>query len=250
VSTHNGSFDEDPDGDPRREADRGLAPDELPPRVPVAWIAGGLSAALLASLVAIGVLLWRAAPSELSGSMPDVRAGVHLLPVARELPEFHLRDQSGEPFERSRLEGRWSLLFFGYTSCPDVCPTTLQSLAQIKPELEAAGDVQVVFVSVDPARDPVERLREYVGFFDPSFEGVTGSKEEIDGLTGELGVYYAVRAPESDQPADAGYLVDHASSLFLIDPEARLHALLDDPRDGAAFVERLRRAQAVRRGSS
>jgi len=176
---------------------------------------------------------------------PEVGEGATVLPDPIVLPDFSLLDQDGRSFTRSDLEGQWSLLFFGYSYCPDVCPVVLSELARVQGVLredpEAGALPQVYFVSVDPARDTPERLREYVPFFDPAFRGLTGTPDEIAVLTRPLGVYHQAR-----EPGERGdYLVDHSSKLWLIDPRGRYRALLDDPHDPRPFLELLGRIRAL-----
>jgi len=200
---------------------------------------------LLGLIVGFGVYLWTLA----SPDVPDFGDAAHVLPVPVELPDFALVDQRGEAFDRSRLEGHWSLLFFGYTYCPDVCPITLQSLGRVRKLLDgeggAAAATQMVFVSVDPARDSVPRLAEYVAFFFPSLVGATGDPGEIDRLTAAVGVFH--QEAQGERPDE--YLVDHSSSLYLVDPRARLHAVLHEPRDVPEFVDLLRKVEAFERSS-
>lgn len=190
------------------------------------------------ALALFGVALWRAVPPD----APEFKEDVHVLAVPLDIADFELVDHLGDPFTRASLSGRWSLLFFGYTYCPDVCPVTLQSLVPVQSQLGAPGDPRVVFVSVDPARDDVARMAEYVGFFHPRYLGVTGEPEQIESLTRAVGAYNAAREPE---PGADGYLVDHASSLFFIGPDARLRAVLHEPAEPAPFVDLLRRIQAL-----
>jgi protein SCO1/2 len=204
-------------------------------------VAIALIALIGAALVAFGVYVATLSFPQAA----DVGAGAQLLAVPQPLPAFALVDHEGAGFDRSRLVGGWSLLFFGYTHCPDVCPFVLQELGRVA-ELarETAGPdalPQVVFVSVDPDRDPSDRLREYVHFFDPSFIGVTGSDAELARLARSVGAFYERR--DGEDPAS--YLVDHSSTLFLVDPQARLFAVLDDPHDPREFVELLGRVMTV-----
>lgn len=204
-----------------------------------------ITVATIGLLCAFAAALWTVAPP----AAPDVGEGATVLPVPLEIPDFSLTDHRGEPFDRGRLEGSWSLLFFGYTYCPDICPLTLQSLAPVQdllarePRTQAAA-VQVVFVSVDPERDPVGRMNEYVAFFHPDLIGATGESEQLERLTQAVGAHSRRSEPEAE---GSGYLVDHAASLFLVDPRARLVALLNDPHDPEEFVELLARVQKARK---
>jgi protein SCO1/2 len=155
--------------------------------------------------------------------------------AGRALPDVVLVDQDGRAFDSDRLRGRWSILFFGFTHCPDVCPTTLATLAAARralSDLPADEQPAVVLVSVDPGRDTPARLGEYVRFFDGSFTGVTGDPATLDTLTRALGV--AVLAGEPD--ASGNYTIDHTATLFLVNPEAALVAVFGLPHtpDGIA----------------
>ncbi len=151
-----------------------------------------------------------------------------LLDSPRPMPEMNLIDQAGQPFGVERLRGHWTFLFFGFTNCPDICPTTLATLAAVRSELAdlpAAERPAVVLVSVDPARDTPAMLARYVRHFDPSFTGVTGDAASIDALTRELGVAVMIGAPA----ADGSYTVDHTAAIFLIDPDAAWTAVFGMP---------------------
>ncbi|MEZ5582836.1 MAG: SCO family protein [Candidatus Competibacteraceae bacterium] len=157
---------------------------------------------------------------------PEIN-GIYISP-SREVEDFELTDQSGQPFTEAELKDHWSLLFFGYTFCPDVCPTTLAQLNQFYSRLAVQGvdeDVTVWMISVDPARDTVERLKEYTAFFNPKFGGATGDREEIDKLAQQFGVYYKIHDPE---PGADYYLVDHSAAVIVINPDARLQAVLTE----------------------
>lgn len=163
-----------------------------------------------------------------------------VLPEPRKLGDFSLADQHGEPFSIERLRGRWSLLFFGFTYCPDICPSTLYDLRQVSDTL-ADGDAseaapQVVFVSVDPERDSPERLGEYVSWFGPDFVGVTGAPEQLALLAQRVGVAYRV---EEHAPGSQDYSVDHSASVFLTDPQGRLHGVFPAPVEAGAMAHDL-----------
>ena len=142
------------------------------------------------------------------------------------------------PLALADLRGRHVVLFFGYTSCPDVCPTTLSRLAEA---FRQAGEgiereVQVVFVSVDPERDTAERASRYAAAFHPSFAGVTGTEEEVHTVASAYGIYYA-RVPLE---GDAGYTVDHTATLTVLDPEGRVRLLWSFAVEPAGMAEDLR----------
>lgn len=153
-----------------------------------------------------------------------------LVATPQPVPDFTLTSAAG-PVSLSDFAGQYVFLYFGYTFCPDVCPATLSNLAGVRQELGADGDkMQVLMISVDPERDTPEVLEEYVAHFDPTFLGITGSKEEIDAAGEPLGIYYEIH----EGSAASGYLVDHTARTFLIDPEgnARVAYPHDAPREG------------------
>jgi protein SCO1/2 len=160
-----------------------------------------------------------------------------LWPQSKALTAFALEDHHREAFTLDRVTGRWTLLFFGYTHCPDVCPVTLSVLKNVIARMaEADADAelpQVVFVSVDPERDTLEHLASYVSHFNPGFLGVTGSDEKLAVLTRQLGILYLRTEPN----ADGDYLMDHTAAVFLIDPRGHLVALFQAPH----AVERIAR---------
>lgn len=159
------------------------------------------------------------------------------LPGGKPLPDFELLDHHNQPFDKQRLQGQWTFVFFGYTYCPDACPMALATLNATLEELqdqEAGPLPQVVMVSVDPARDSTERLAEYVPYFNPDFLGATGSDEELTRLTRDLGIVYVVREPA---PGGSGYLVDHSTAILLINPEGELQAIFSQPHLPQSIAE-------------
>lgn len=148
----------------------------------------------------------------------DIESGT-LLQQPRAIEDFRLADSAGEAFTRARLQGRWSLVFAGFTFCPDVCPNTLALLKGVKARLDAQQrPLQVVFVSVDPERDTPEKLGQYVHYFDPAFVGATGPNEELDKLARSLSLVYAKVPGDSPQ----NYTMDHSAALVLINPQAQV----------------------------
>ncbi len=203
--------------------------DSAKPSFAQSLIALGLALALSGAFLA-----WRHWPAPMpalppSGQLPAAT----LIDDTQPLPAFALH-RSGGVLTNADLLGRWTLLDFGYTFCPDICPTTLATLKDIETRLVAIGVAapQVVFVSVDPARDTPERLADYVHFFDPSFIGATGSDAELAALAKHLGVQYQ-RHDETDKQH---YTVDHGAVVYLIGPQGRLKATFSWPHDPAAIV--------------
>ncbi len=143
------------------------------------------------------------------------------------MPATRLVAQDGAPFDRTALQGHWSLLFFGFTHCPGICPMTLSTLAQVRKELDRLAPEErphVVFVSVDPDRDTPQQVAAYLPQFDSSFVGVTGTSSAIDEFTAALGVAHK----KIDAGAD-DYMVDHTAAIMLVDPKGRRVAVFSPP---------------------
>ncbi len=158
----------------------------------------------------------------------DLRAAT-LFPTPRALSDFQMEKATGEPFTLENLQGQWSLLFFGFTNCPDVCPDTLAMLAQSMEQLRLMRREelpQVVFVSVDPDRDYGDLLADYVSWFDPEFVAVTGAEEQLQALTRQLGIVYWRETPDE---RTGFYNVDHSAAVLIIDPQGRLHGRFGHP---------------------
>ena len=155
-------------------------------------------------------------------------------PVARAVQPFELIDHHSGVFDNAALEQRWSFLFFGYTYCPDVCPTTLSVLNSIAQRLQDVDDdIRFVMVTVDPARDTPERLAEFVTYFNGDFLGVTGTDQGLEQLTRQLGILYE-RVQQG--PGSESYLMDHTAAVFLFDPDGRYHAVFTPPLSVEAIV--------------
>jgi protein SCO1 len=172
-------------------------------------------------------------PSDLSG----LHATVFSNP--RAIQPFTLVDHTGKVFDNRTLEGRWSFVFFGYTHCPDVCPTTLSVLNGVARKLKADKDrIQFVFISIDPGRDTPGQLGQFVSYFNGSFVGVTGTEDEINALTRQLGVIYAKVAenPGADESGTDNYLMDHSASVLLFDPAGHFHAVFTPPLDATGMA--------------
>ncbi len=198
-----------------------------------------LALVLGAVVVAVAAIQW-AVHSMRSGELARVprlsSPKVSLLPQPRALPDFQLTSHRGAPFGAADLKGAWTFLFFGYTHCPDVCPTTLTVLNGVAQQLEKghAGlpRTQFVFVSVDPGRDTVEQLGRYIPYFNREFIGLTGSDAQINALTQTLGIMHA-REPGGDA---SDYQIRHAASVLLLDPASRWHATFAAPHNSSEIA--------------
>ncbi len=154
---------------------------------------------------------------------PGLRSGVFDPP--RVAPDFALRGSNGAEVKLSNYKGKVVALGFGYSSCPDICPTTLFYLAQAREKLGAAGkDFQVVYVTVDPERDNEERLRKYLSSYDKSFIGATGTPEQLAAVRNLYGIQVARQPPLAGNPSM--YFIHHSSFVYLIDRAGKLRAMM------------------------
>lgn len=162
---------------------------------------------------------------------------------------FQLVDTSGRTVGQELLKGKWSVMFFGFTHCPDVCPTTLDLLAQVHTVLKKTPPYgtqgQVVFVSVDPERDTPAQLAQYVHYFHKDFIGVTGADSDLKPLTQALGVLFMKVAQGGPD-----YTVDHSAGIFFIDPAGRLVSVLTPPHTADAVIARFKAVSAFILGKS
>lgn len=186
--------------------------------------------ALLVLLLGVGsgLILTQSQPP--AGDRPPIplESGT-LIPETRPMAPFTLTDHRGQPFTETSVQGHWYLLSFGYTHCPDICPTTLAMLARLNDRLRQQApdmDIRTAFVSIDPERDTTQVLADYVPYFNPDFIGVTGAPEEIGKLTGQLGILYE-RVKSGD--SQMGYLMDHSASIILLNPQGEFQALFSAP---------------------
>lgn len=157
---------------------------------------------------------------------------VQLLPSPKDLPEFSLENHGGEIADTSMFRGQWSLVFFGFTSCPDFCPLELQKLGKLLNLMGAGDDLQVVFVSVDPERDGPEKLANYVSFFHPHIIGLRGENSALAAFAQFFGAAYdrsviidskLLSVPAGiNMPSNAGdqYVVNHSTRVFVVNPNA------------------------------
>ena len=146
----------------------------------------------------------------------------------KQVPAFSLLQGNNEPLTEADLQGKWSVLFFGFTNCPDICPVTLSEMNGVVAQLaeESVQVPQVIFITVDPVRDTVEKMAEYVAYFNKEFIAGSGDLTDITVLTRKLGVVASYTASSA---GDNTYTVDHTASMLVIDPELRVRAKLNPP---------------------
>jgi protein SCO1 len=174
----------------------------------------------------LGLFLARALHEPRAVPLP-VAENATILSQPRALPALDLVDQDARPLPEDHFRTGWTIVFFGFTQCPDICPTTLALLAQTKKQLAdlpESGQPQVLLISVDPERDTPAILKSYVTFFDPSFMGATGTLEGVQGAASAFSVPY-----QKTPLPGGGYTLDHGAGLFIVAPDGRLAAYSSPP---------------------
>ena len=206
-----------------------------------------VSRMLLITLITItaaasAALVWKLRSEQ--PRLPPAELESAILSEPLPLQPFTLIDQEGNPLNLENLKGHWTLLFFGYTHCPDICPTTLSVLKGVAEKLagdpELAASTRTLFVSVDPRRDTPAQLKQYLAYFDPAFIAATGNRGEIDNLTTQVGAIYMF---EGDTSRD-DYIVNHSASILLIDPQGRFYARFNPPHTASGIADIYRRIRA------
>ncbi len=212
-------------------------------------------------ILLLGVMLFALGGCQQADEIPETEAAF-VLPEVVTLADFKLTHLRLGEYGIDNTKGQWSLFFFGYTHCPDVCPTELFMMAEMMRAIEKSPAVvvqppHVVFVSLDPQRDTPEALQQYAAFYHRSFIGITGTQSTVDRFSQEIGVFYervyhrngdvVTLDPEEAIPADLenSYLINHSASIFLLNPEGELHAIFAPPHD----PDRMNRDLAVIQGA-
>ena len=158
---------------------------------------------------------------------PPVTENATVMQPPRAIPALDLLDEDGQPFGADSLRGRWTVVFFGFTYCPDVCPTTLTTLAQMNKQLTdlpSTARPRVMLFTVDPERDTAERLKAYVQFFDAGFGAATGTLPAVEQAAAAFAIPFA-KVPL----AEGGYTMDHGAGVFFVGPDGNVHAYSSPP---------------------
>ncbi|GHA08739.1 hypothetical protein GCM10008090_18260 [Arenicella chitinivorans] len=168
---------------------------------------------------------------------PDFEKTI-LLPQPKPITMVPFSTHLDQPFDAVDWQGRWSIVFYGFTNCPDVCPTTMQTLKQVKADLVTAGvwqNFRIIMVSVDPKRDTSERLAQYVPFFDAEFIGLRADTESTTEFAKQMGILFI----NGQDSGEANYDVDHSASIILIDPQARYAGVMTAPHSAEIMTRDL-----------
>lgn len=176
---------------------------------------------------------------------PSVIQGA-IYPKAKVINNFKLQSHLSEEFTKNDFLKHWSLIFVGYTHCPDVCPTTMAVMNQVVEFMQQQQLVapQIIFLSIDPERDSAAILKPYVSYFNSDFIGLTGSLDEVKKFSRELNAVFRKSAGASGDISNDDYLMDHSSALMLINPQGNLQAILTAPHTPANIIESIINTQA------
>ena len=192
--------------------------------------------ALMLILVTLGIYLQQQ-NKRTSDTLPEFE-NLIVLPKPKALGEVNFQTHTGQPFSQQNLLGKWTILFFAFTNCPDICPSTLHTLKQVKSQLEPTGAwdaFQVAMITVDPERDSLERMRQYVPFFDKEFIGLRGALSYTEQFAKNVGILFFKR----DVLENGEYDVDHGASLILVNPEGLYAGVIPGPHKVASIKEDL-----------
>jgi protein SCO1/2 len=205
----------------------------------------GITVALILTFIAVVLasFVHRVGMPRLMSASELKANGLYLMEPPREVGDFALVTHRGEPFTPDALEGQWTLLFFGFTHCPDICPTTMAFLDRFLASLdgtEAAERTEVVMVSVDPARDTVGQLASYVPYFNAGFTGVTGEFLDLHRFATALNTPFRKVPGQGDD-----YQVDHSANVILINPRGHYHGFFKAPLDLAKMKVTYRAAREL-----
>lgn len=155
---------------------------------------------------------------------------------AKALPDFELRDEDNQPFGKEQLKGKWNMMYFGFINCPDICPVSVQAMADMMDAIDdkhVRDAIQFTFVSVDPDRDTPALLKNYVGYFNPLFKGATAPLPELEKLTASIGIAHQLEKTSDDQES---YGVSHSGAIILLNPEAEFSGIFSAPHDALAMA--------------
>jgi len=201
-------------------------------------------AAVLAA--AIGIWMGKQTSSDSSVNIkPDSIQGA-IYPKAKEIKSFNLINHRSENITKENFKNHWSMIFVGYTHCPDICPTTMTVMTQVSEfmQKQQIKPPEIVFLSIDPERDTADILNSYVTYFNKDFIGLTGEVAEIKQLSAQLNAVFRKAPGLSGNITDKDYLMDHSSALMLMNPDGNLQSILTAPHTPANIIESIIKSQA------
>lgn len=195
--------------------------------------------------IVLGLVVHRIISPAVLSNAQLAENGLFVYDLPRPVAAFALTDHTGAPFTPERLRGKWSLLFFGYTFCPDICPITLATIRQFDQLLkeadpDAAAQLQVAMISVDPQRDTAEKLDAYMGYFDEDYIGATGEYINVFNLGRQLNVAFGYTPGENGE-----YLVNHSGEIILVNPQGEFLGFFKIPHDPEKMLRNFRSVLAA-----
>ena len=195
-----------------------------------------LSVIFLTAGLVVAIIVWQFVLRPTDQRLPD-QLQATVLPKGKPIVGLSLKDHNGQLFTEQQFKGKWSFLFFGFTHCPDVCPTTMLVMkavwAKLPASARAAPQPQLYFVSVDPQRDTPELLKSYATFYNPEFIGITGNNNQLDVLVNQVGALYGYE----DGEKEGEYTVNHSAQIILIDPSGNMRAVFSPPYQADEIVK-------------
>lgn len=202
---------------------------------------------IIAAVIAMSAGLWLAQSTNtktVTIKPPAIQGAIYS--TDKSIRSFSLLDHLGNEFTNQNFIGKWSIIFVGYTHCPDVCPTTLSLMAEMHREMsqQKISPPNVIFISVDPERDTVDIMKNYIEYFNPDFTGVTGSLTEIQKLSQDLNAVYRKAPGLKGKITDDDYLMDHSSALILVNPKGNLQAILTAPHTIGNVIDSIIKTRA------
>ena len=195
-----------------------------------------MSAIFLTAGLVVAIIVWQFVLRPTEQRLPE-QLQATVLPKGKPIVGLSLKDHNGQLFTEQQFKGKWSFLFFGFTHCPDVCPTTMLVMkavwAKLPASARAAPQPQLYFVSVDPQRDTPELLKSYATFYNPEFIGITGNNNQLDVLVNQVGALYGYE----DGEKEGEYTVNHSAQIILIDPSGNMRAVFSPPYQADEIVK-------------
>ena len=189
-----------------------------------------IAAILVLCCIAVGAGIYL---NRLHANQPTTPSNMQVatvLPQARDIVAFSMTDNQNRTFTNNNFLGHWTFVFFGFTQCGHICPTTMSAFSQVYAKLKTDNiqEPQFILVSIDPARDTVAQLNQYVTAFNPKFMGIVGTQAQTDDLTKAFNVVYLKTQPKNNAPGDD---IDHSGAMMLINPQGKLLAFFSMPHD-------------------
>lgn len=195
-----------------------------------------LSIIFIVTGLVVFIVVWHFVLQPTAKRLPE-QLQATVLPQGKPIVGLSLKDHNDAAFTEERFKGKWSFLFFGFTNCPDICPTTMLVMksvwAKLPESARAAPEPQLYFVSVDPQRDTTTLLKAYATFYHPDFIGVTGNLNQLDVLVNQVGALYGYE----DGDKEGEYTVNHSAQIILIDPAGKMRAVFSPPHQVNEIVD-------------